>query len=58
MILTEAAARMPELILLDQAMPGMESGGVLHNLRTDRDKPTRHIPVLYLARRPYGLWHA
>jgi CheY-like chemotaxis protein len=42
-----AAARMPDLILLDQTMPGMESGGILHNLRTDRH--TRHIPILFLA---------
>jgi len=45
--LTEAVARMPDLILLDQSMPGMESKMVLKTLRGD--KRTRHIPILYLA---------
>ena len=44
----EAARRdKPELILLDQMMPGMDGHGVLRELR--RDSRTQNIPVIFLT---------
>ena len=37
----------PELILLDQMMPGMDGHGVLRELR--RDSRTQNIPVIFLT---------
>ena len=37
----------PELILLDQMMPGMDGHGVLRELR--RDNRTQNIPVIFLT---------
>lgn len=54
----EVAARVkPDLILLDQMMPGMDGHGVLRELR--RDSRTQGIPVIFLtAKAPGGRPHS
>jgi len=42
--LKEAQREMPDLILLDHLMPGMDGGEVLDYLK--KDPVTKHIPVL------------
>ncbi len=42
--LKKARKEMPDLILLDQVMPGMDGWGVLDRLK--KDPLTKHIPVL------------
>ncbi len=45
--LARAAAHLPDLILLDVLMPGMDGLAVIRELK--RDDRTRHIPVIFIT---------